>query len=155
MRFSAPKPAPYRRFHQTVTIVILAVFLGFPAYAAPLSIGPRRFDVEEARTPKEHEQGLMFRRHLATDRGMLFIFAEPVAVSMWMKDTLIPLDMLFIDSSGIITYIAEDTVPESLDAITAGVPVKAVLELPGGTCKKQGITAGDKVTHALFAAPHS
>lgn len=123
--------------------------LAFPA--SPLSIAGAHFTVEEARTPEQMERGLMFRESLAPDRGMLFIFETPQPTSMWMKNTLIPLDMLFIDAHGKIVYVAADTTPESEDIITAGVPVKAVLELATGTCEKRGIKTGDVIRHAAFA----
>ena len=161
MLFFTPNPAPGRRFHQTVTIVLVAVFLWFPAFSAdtpPLSprliIGTHHFTVEEARTPAQLEQGLMWRDHLAPDHGMLFIFPKPQVARMWMKDTRISLDMLFIDTAGKVLYIAHNTEPENYTTITAGVPVKAVLELPGGTCKKKGINVGDKVDHAVFDGTH-
>ncbi len=145
------KPALWRKIHQIVIITISAVFLGFDAYSAPLAIGAHRFTVEVATTPQEQETGLMNRDHLAPDAGMLFVFPSEQYASMWMKNTLIPLDMLFIDTHGAIVFIAKNTVPESLDIISADRPVKAVLELAGGTCDKQGITIGDRVSHALFA----
>ena len=108
------------------------------------------FTVEIADTEASRERGLMFRQRLPEDRGMLFDFGEPRPVSMWMKNTYIPLDMLFIRADGTIAYIAENTVPKSLDTIGISEPVKAVLELPAGTARKKQIRAGDTVFHRLF-----
>jgi len=116
---------------------------------APLTIvtasGPQRFTVEVATTPAQMEQGLMFRRSLAPDAGMIFDFTAPAAAAMWMKNTLIPLDMLFVDAQGRIIGIHERAVPESLDTIASPAPARAVIELNGGTAARLGIRAGDKV----------
>lgn len=108
------------------------------------------FTVEIADTEELRGRGLMFRQRLAEDRGMLFDFGEPRQVSMWMKNTLIPLDMLFIRKDGTIAYIAENTTPGSLDTIGVSEPVLAVLELAGGIARKRGIRAGDTVFHRMF-----
>lgn len=115
--------------------------------------GKHRFVVEMARSRIEQERGLMFRDRLDADRGMLFDWGGMSTAAMWMKNTLIPLDMLFIDADGTILDIAENTTPGSLDVITAGVPVRAVLELAGGTTGRLGIKVGDRVRHPLFTAP--
>jgi uncharacterized protein len=108
------------------------------------------FTVEIADTEELRTRGLMFRQRLPEDRGMLFDFESPRPVSMWMKNTYISLDMLFIREDGTIAYIAENTVPKSLDTIGVSEPVLAVLELAGGTARKLGIRAGDTVYHRLF-----
>ena len=108
------------------------------------------FTVEIADTDELRARGLMFRQRLPEDRGMLFDFGAPRPVSMWMKNTYISLDMLFIREDGTIAYIAENTVPKSLDTVGISEPVLAVLELAGGTSKKLGIRAGDTVYHRLF-----
>lgn len=108
------------------------------------------FTVEVADTDELRARGLMFRQRLPEDRGMLFDFGEPRPVAMWMKNTYIPLDMLFVRKDGTIAYIAENTVPKSLDTIGISEPVLAVVELAGGTVKKHGIRSGDKVYHRLF-----
>jgi uncharacterized membrane protein (UPF0127 family) len=107
--------------------------------------GPHKFHVELATTPAQLEQGLMFRQSMAPDAGMLFDFQRPAPVSMWMKNTFIPLDMLFIDTQGRIINIAERRVPESLDTAAAAAPARAVLELNGGTAARLGIRPGDRV----------
>ncbi|MDW7710466.1 MAG: DUF192 domain-containing protein [Deferrisomatales bacterium] len=113
--------------------------------------GSYRFSVEVARTPAEQQRGLMFRPELAPDAGMLFLHDEERPVSMWMKNTLIPLDMLFLAADGTVVRIAENTEPLSLRTISSGVPVKGVLELLGGTCRKLGIVPGDRVVHPSFS----
>jgi uncharacterized protein len=124
----------------------------FPS--APLTIvtqnGPRKFTVEIATTPAQLEQGLMFRRSLAPDAGMLFDFQTTMLATMWMKNTLIPLDMLFVDTTGHIVNIHERAVPASLATIAAAAPVRAVIELNGGTAARLGIKPGDRVIFPIF-----
>ena len=121
---------------------------------APLTIetahGPHNFTVEVATTAAQLEQGLMFRRRLAPDAGMLFDFGHPTMAEMWMKNTWIPLDMLFVDARGRIVNIRERAVPGSLEAIPAAAPVRAVIELNGGTVARLGIRPGDRVMFAIF-----
>ena len=112
--------------------------------------GPHRFTVEVAETPEQMEQGLMFRRTMAADAGMLFDYKTPVVATMWMRNTLIPLDMLFVDAHGAIVSIHERAVPQSLDVIAAAAPVRAVIELNGGTAARLGIAVGDQVQHPIF-----
>jgi hypothetical protein len=112
--------------------------------------GPHRFKVELAETPEQMTQGLMFRTSLAPDAGMLFDYQQPTAATMWMRNTLIPLDMLFIDGQGRIVNIHERAVPQSLDVIAAAAPVRAVIELNGGTAARLGIEPGDRVVHPIF-----
>jgi hypothetical protein len=104
------------------------------------------FTVEVARTEAQQEQGLMGRTELAADRGMLFPFSAPKFAAFWMKNTLIPLDMLFIRADGTIDRIAENTVPQNLEPLASGGMVSAVLELPGGTAARLGIDESAKVT---------
>jgi uncharacterized membrane protein (UPF0127 family) len=108
------------------------------------------FNVELAITPKQQAQGLMFRRGMAPDAGMLFITDSPREISMWMKNTYIPLDMLFIDAGGTIVSIAANTTPQSLDTISSGQAIKGVLEINGGVAEQLGITTGAKVLHRAF-----
>lgn len=109
-----------------------------------------RFTVELAETPEQRSQGLMHRKSMAPDAGMLFDFGRVQPIGMWMKDTFIPLDMLFIRADGTIAAIAENTVPHSLEAILPPEPARAVLELNAGTCRKLGIGPGDRVLHWIF-----
>jgi uncharacterized protein len=113
--------------------------------------GENFFQVEVMRTMDERARGLMFRRYLPADRGMLFDFAVEAQVAMWMKDTFIPLDMVFIRKDGTISQIAENTEPHSTRTIASNEPVYAVLELNGGTSARLGFQVGDKVIHPLFA----
>lgn len=108
------------------------------------------FTVELALNAAQQAQGLMFRRDLAPDAGMLFLYGRVRDVSMWMKNTLIPLDMLFIAADGRIVNIAERTVPGSLETIPSGQPVLGVLELNGGTAARLGIATGDLIRHRAF-----
>jgi uncharacterized protein len=121
---------------------------------APLTIesagGGHKFAVEVATTPAQMEQGLMFRRSMAPDAGMIFDFKTPSMATMWMKNTLIPLDMLFVDAQGRIVNIHERAVPGSLDTIAAAAPVRAVVELNGGTAARLGIRPGDRVVFPIF-----
>ena len=112
--------------------------------------GPHRFKVELAETPAQMTQGLMFRTSLAPDAGMLFDYRQPTPATMWMRNTLIPLDMLFVDAQGRIVNIHERAVPQSLDVIAAAEPVRAVIELNGGTAARLGIEPGDRVVHPIF-----
>lgn len=109
------------------------------------------FTVELAHTPAQMAQGLMYRRALPRDAGMLFLYGRDIMATMWMKNTLIPLDMLFITREGRIANIAERTVPQSLRTISADRPVAAVLELNGGTAARLGIKEGDRVVHPAFS----
>ncbi len=108
------------------------------------------FDVELARTPAQQTVGEMFRTSIPPDGGMLFVWPAPQESQMWMRNTLVPLDMVFIDADGTIRRIAEDTVPQSLRVIDSGGPVAATLELAGGTTARLGITVGDKVIGPQF-----
>lgn len=108
------------------------------------------FTVEIAETPEQRAQGLMFRRQLDAGTGMLFLFGGSEVRGMWMKNTLIPLDMLFIDETGEIVRIEERTVPHSERAIISGEPVAAVLEVNAGTASRLMIKPGDRVRHPAF-----
>ncbi len=112
--------------------------------------GPHEFSVEVMRTPAELEHGLMFRRFLPPDRGMLFDFKTEKPVMMWMKNTYLPLDMVFIAKSGRVVGIAENTEPFSEKIIPSGGPTYGVLEVNAGTAAKIGLKAGDEVRHPLF-----
>ncbi len=112
--------------------------------------GRHVFDVELAVSPEQKAQGLMFRRSMAATAGMLFLYERPEQRAMWMKNTLIPLDMLFIDQAGVIVRIQERTVPLSLRVIPSGQAVTAVLELNAGTSARLSIEPGDRVRHAAF-----
>ena len=114
------------------------------------STGRHQFKVEIAETQAQMTQGLMFRRSLAPDAGMLFDYKAPTVATMWMRNTLIPLDMLFVDAQGRIINIHQRAVPQSLDLIAAAAPVRAVIELNGGTAARLSIEPGDRVVHPIF-----
>jgi hypothetical protein len=130
-----------------------------PAFAQAASVlviestgGEHRFQVELADTDEKRAQGLMYRTELADNAGMLFDFGPtPRPVSMWMKNTLIPLDMAFIAADGRIVTIVEMTTPQSLASIRSGEDVLAVLEVRGGRFGELGVRPGDRIRHPLFA----
>jgi uncharacterized membrane protein (UPF0127 family) len=103
------------------------------------------FTVEAARTSAEQARGLMFRTELADNMGMIFPFPQPRVASFWMKNTVIPLDIIFVRADGTIESIADNTVPYSTTPVVSGEPVSAVLELRGGLAAELGIVSGDKV----------
>lgn len=108
--------------------------------------GQHRFEVEVARTDAEQARGLMGRRYLPADRGMIFDYPEVRPTSMWMENTYISLDMLFIGADGRIIRIAERTEPLSRRFIPSGGPVRAVVELNAGTAARIGATVGDSIS---------
>ena len=108
------------------------------------------FTVEMAKTPDQQTIGLMFRTHVADDGGMLFDWGVPRESQMWMRNTLVPLDMVFIDADGSVRGIAENTVPRSLAVIASHGPVRATLELAAGTAERLDIRVGDTVESKLF-----
>jgi uncharacterized protein len=108
------------------------------------------FKIWEADTPRREEQGMMFVREMDIHSGMLFMFPENKQVSMWMKNTYVSLDLLFIDAQGKIDYIAASATPRSEAIIGPKTPEYAVLELKGGTCEQFGIKIGDRVIHNQF-----
>ena len=138
-------------------LAFLLVALGASAYAQtfePLTVvtasGRHPFQVEVARDDATRAQGLMYRRSLSPDRGMLFDFKRVEPVSMWMQNTYVSLDMLFIRPDGTVARVAENTEPLSTRTIPSGEPVLAVLEVVAGTAARLGIKAGDRVEHPLF-----
>jgi uncharacterized membrane protein (UPF0127 family) len=112
--------------------------------------GVHVFAVEMATTDAERSRGLMFRRSLPPGRGMLFDFKQDQLISMWMRNTYISLDMIFIRGDGTIARIAENTEPLSERIISSGVPVLAVLEVVAGTARRLGLAPGDRVAHPIF-----
>lgn len=108
-----------------------------------------RFDIWIAETSRQQEQGLMFVRDLPAARGMLFVANPPRVFNMWMKNTYIPLDMVFIAADGRISSIAANTTPHSLAIVSSNVPVAAILELKGGEAARRALHVGDKVIWTL------
>jgi uncharacterized protein len=146
-----------RQFPRFALAIVLFGVLSDPGRATslePLEIvsksGVQVFSVEVMRTAEDRAKGLMYRRELPEGRGMLFDFSPEQNVSMWMKNTYLSLDMIFIRADGRILRIAESTTPESEAIIPAGGPVRGVLEVIAGTAKKFGIAPGDRVAHPLF-----
>ena len=142
-------------------IVIFAagfLFASIPANAAAAlqalefvtSTGQHKFKVEVADTPEERAKGLMFRKSMPQDQGMLFDFKTDMPVMMWMKNTYLPLDMVFVSRQGVVTRVAPDAVPMSEAIISSGGPVYAVIELNAGVAKQIGLTPGDTVRHHAF-----
>ena len=152
-----PGSAVFGRGPSALVAALLALLLNAAALAQtfePLTIvsqsGRHAFAVEVARSDADRAQGLMYRRSMPPDRGMLFDFQRVQPLSMWMQNTYIPLDMLFIRADGTIARIAENAEPLSTRTIPSGEPVLAVLELNGGTAARLGIKAGDRVEHPIF-----
>lgn len=148
---------------RSAIFLLLALLAAGPAAAAPppmrfghaeiailTATGHHPFHVEVARTPAQMERGLMFRIRLAPDAGMIFEFPAPTVARFWMHNTLIPLDMLFVDGAGRIVNVAERARPMSDAVISAAAPVRAVVELPGGTAVRLGIKPGDRVLSPFF-----
>jgi uncharacterized membrane protein (UPF0127 family) len=138
-------------------VLLLAVAGNAPAHAGelePLQIvtasETHDFKVEVAADNGSRERGLMNRRYMAPDRGMLFEFPENAPVSFWMKNTYIPLDMIFISLKGVVTNVVAKAEPLSERVIPSGPPCVAVLEVNGGVAASIGLKIGDSVRHAFF-----
>jgi uncharacterized membrane protein (UPF0127 family) len=148
---------PRRPLIAALVLFAFGLLIGRGAQAAELQTleiatksGVQVFSVEMATTEEEKRTGLMFRKELPEGRGMLFDFSPPQEISMWMKNTFIPLDMIFIDPDGRVLRIAENTEPFSTRIISSGGLAKGVLEVIAGTARKYGIAPGDRVSHPLF-----
>lgn len=169
-RVIRPIPIPG---HRTALVVLAAVLLAVVGLGQPQTVvaenapevvfprssltietatGQYMFSVEVADTRARRMQGLQHRQTLAPDAGMLLDYGESREVAMWMKNTHIPLDMLFIDEAGRVARVASNTEPFSLSPISSGEPVKAVLELNAGTARRLDIRPGDHVHHEIFDA---
>ena len=147
-------------------LLLVAPWLAHPAAAEPTGPQPvlpketlvivtrdgvhHVFHVEMALTEAQQITGLMFRKSVPADGGMLFDWGAPIESRMWMENTLVSLDMLFIGPHGTIRAIAEHTVPESLAVIDSRVPVQATLEVAAGTAERLNILVGDKVLQRIF-----
>jgi uncharacterized membrane protein (UPF0127 family) len=114
------------------------------------STGTHVFSVEVVRNDADREKGLMYRRFLPADRGMLFDFKQEEPVTFWMKNTYIPLDMIFISKAGIVVGMAANAEPLSESLIPSGAPCYGVLEVNAGVAARISLKAGDKVRHAIF-----
>jgi uncharacterized membrane protein (UPF0127 family) len=135
-------------------VLVIAQPTGRAADADTLEIvsktGVHVFAVELAVSDEQRTRGLMFRRALPEGQGMLFKFEPDQVIQMWMHNTYIPLDMIFIRSDGRILRIAENTKPESDNIISSGAPARGVLEVIAGTARKLGIAPGDRIAHPWF-----
>jgi uncharacterized membrane protein (UPF0127 family) len=148
-----------RRPHPLAWLLVFILFgscgHGHAGELQPLEISSKNgvhvFAVELALTPEEQAKGLMFRRELPEGQGMLFDFGDDGLREFWMKNTYIPLDMIFIRGDGRIAKIAEHTAPLSEARISSDRPVRAVLEVIAGTTRKLGIVSGDRVSHPIFS----
>lgn len=141
-------------------VLLCLLLLAGPAAAQPVTFAKdtltiesaggkaHKFNVELAQSPQQIAQGLMFRRQMAADAGMLFLFERPDPAVFWMKNTYIPLDMIFIGPDGRIINIAERTIPLTETPVHAAGPTRAVLEVNGGTAARLGLKPGDKVRHS-------
>lgn len=151
--------------HPLFLLLICLILLAFPSQLAvaqqeklPIETVSVRtsdgsehaFSAEMALTPEQQAQGMMFRTTMAPDEGMLFVFPEPRRASFWMRNTLIPLDMLFVRANGRIANIIANATPETETSRRSTGRVKAVFELPGGRAAELGIKAGDLVIHPAF-----
>jgi len=114
--------------------------------------GQARFTVELADTPAEQNRGLMHREELARSAGMLFVYPRPQRVGFWMKNTLIPLDMIFLDATGTVRHVHHEAQPHDTTPIFGGSDVLAVLEINGGLARQYGISEGTEILHPAFAA---
>jgi uncharacterized protein len=139
-----------------VALACLALLSAAPAVADALSkgtltletaSGPHQFKVEVATTPQERERGLMLRPSLPAGSGMLFLYETPQPIAMWMKNTIIPLDMIFIDGWGKVNRIETHTEPFSLDPIPSDGEVIGILEVNAGVAERIGLKTGDKVIY--------
>ncbi len=133
---AGPSPSKADMRHETLTLVTAS--------------GPKAIDIEVADTPAEQMKGLMFRKSLADTSGMLFPYSPPRELTMWMKNTYIPLDMVFIRPDGVVHRIEENTEPFSEAVINSRGDMAAVLELAGGAAQRLGLKAGDRVDYPLF-----
>lgn len=113
--------------------------------------GAQRFTVEVADDVAEQSQGLMFREKMATSAGMLFAFPQPKHAQFWMRNTLIPLDMIFADATGLVTRVHANAVPHDETSIDGGEGVAFVLEINGGLAARMGIAEGSQMRHPLIA----
>ena len=154
-------------FANAVRFLALTLLLAFAATPAAAQTGPqpklktesleiltktriRVFNVEIAETAEQQRVGLMFRKEVPDGEGMLFDFGQSRPVAMWMQNTIVSLDMIFIRADGTIANIARATKPYSLETVESQGYVKAVLEVVAGAADRYGIAAGDKVSHRIF-----
>jgi len=163
MKFWRKKPIAARAALAAALMLAAGMAIAQSTAPEPLSAFPQsllaiktsggkvvNFKIWQADTPRREEQGLMFIHELDVHSGMLFMFPENSRVSMWMKNTFIPLDLLFLNARGQVDYIAANATPQSETIIGPPTPEFAVLELKGGACSEFGIKVGDRVMHKNF-----
>jgi uncharacterized membrane protein (UPF0127 family) len=142
------------RLAVALTAALLCAAVAIAGERSPLTVetasGRHVFQVEIADTDSERAVGLMHRRELAADRGMLFDFDREQPVAMWMQNTFVPLDMAFIRADGTVHRVENDTTPLSTRSIESGVDVRYVLEVPAGTARRIGLTRGSKIIHPII-----
>lgn len=143
-------------------LILCAAIAGLSGPALANSCAPNRadlrgdwgqasFSVEIADTEQTRARGLMFREHMPRGAGMLFVYEHPQTAAFWMKNTLIPLDIIFIDEHGTVSKVHENAVPGDLTPIPGGDAVFAVLEINGGLARRYGISAGTQLRHEIFS----
>ncbi|MET0257246.1 MAG: DUF192 domain-containing protein [Methylobacterium sp.] len=156
--------ASLRQNRAVILIVVALVAVGYFVFTSQSSgsdatlvtaTGRHPIAVEIADTPETREVGLMNRDQMDADGGMLFDFGESREVTMWMKNTLIPLDMLFLDHRGLIVRVAANARPLSLSLIPSNAPVQYVLELNGGAAARYGAKVGDHLEHPIITRPNT
>ena len=139
----------------TLRLAAVLTFFAAPAFAVCSDTqidlrgdwGSARFSVEVADDPSERSLGLMHRESMAKSAGMLFVYERPQRTTFWMKNTLIPLDMIFADETGVVTKVHENATPLDLTGIEGGDAVQFVLEINGGLAKRLGISEGSEMRH--------
>lgn len=147
----------HNRFPVLIAVVFTACLLLIVAQAQAksalkkISAGSTTWAIELADDPDSRQTGLMNRRSMAKKTGMLFRFDRTEEIAMWMKNTFIPLDMVFMNEAGTITHIHYDAVPESLDIISSNGPVRYVLEINAGEAKAHSLKVGSSMQHPWFA----
>jgi len=148
--FPASAETPSARPDALLPLTEVTIIGSVGSVGSGSSGGRHSFNAEFAGNARDREKGLMFRPSLPPDGAMLFDFEVTEPVAMWMKNTLIPLDMLFVAGDGKIVNIARDTIPFSLRTIRSDGPVRAVLEVNAGTARRLGIRPGDRLEHGIF-----
>jgi uncharacterized membrane protein (UPF0127 family) len=138
---AAPAPAEVR----SDELIPLSAFPREPIVIETRSARRHELDAWRADTPQTREQGLMFVREMRAGQSMIFVYDPPLYVSMWMKNTLLPLDMLFVDKYGCVVKVKHDARPESLAIISADGPVALVVELKAGVATTLSVDTGDRV----------
>ena len=160
MMMSAQGLVPASLFVRRAAVALVVAMVALPLAACSdegkltlhSDTGDHVFNVEVVDTPESRAKGLMFVQELADDAGMLFDFKEERPVSFWMRNTFIPLDMIFVDAAGVVKTIHVNAKPQDPTSIPSNVPVQFVLEIPGGRSVEIGLKPGDTMQHPLVGA---